>query len=54
MICNVCDGSGWLFKFFKSVAEWWMCPACGGDGCRILYSPPKIGPGTRRKKKRLK
>lgn len=47
MICNVCHGAGWLFRMTKGLKEWWSCPACAGNGCRTLYGPPAIGPGSR-------
>ena len=43
MLCRLCQGAGNFFVQQRgSGREWYVCPACGGAGVRMLYRPPTI------------
>lgn len=55
MICKTCTGTGSILTCNSGVSrglEFWSCPACGGNGVRIMFGPPEIHVHKLRIKKR--
>jgi hypothetical protein len=48
-LCNLCGGAGNLMCHQDGKREFWTCPACGGAGCRTMYSKPTIKSNSKEK-----